>query len=91
MVIANSWPNEPLPTGTYARAFTPLYPGSDESLQITAQLAAIDQAIEKLDAETLYQQRLYDVLHANLRRVEDIRWRLVEGSSSALRECFSAR
>lgn len=87
-VIANSWPNEPSPAGSYPRAFTALYPGSDESLEITSMLASIDRKLEQLDPTTLYQRHLYPVMHDSLRRVEDIRWQLVEGSNSELSGVF---
>jgi hypothetical protein len=61
-VILQSWQDEPPPTGDYAKTFSPLYPGSDETREITKQLTDIDEEIHNLTPTGIYQLRIYPII-----------------------------
>jgi hypothetical protein len=90
MVILQSWPDETAPTGSYPTQFTPLFPGSEETKEITAALWSIDDAIQSLQPTTHYQMSLYPILKTRLSDMEHIRWTLVEGSASRISSVFLA-
>jgi succinate dehydrogenase hydrophobic anchor subunit len=89
-VILQSWPDEPPPTGDYTKTFSPLYAGSDETREITKQLANIDEEIHNLTPTGVFQVRINPIIEDHLRRLEDIRWALVEGSTSKVSAVFLA-
>ena len=89
-VILQSWPDEPPPTGDYTKTFSPLYDGSDETREITKQLGNIDEEIRNLTPTGVFQLRIYPIIEDHLRRLEDVRWTLVEGSTSKVSGAFLA-
>jgi hypothetical protein len=89
-VVLQSWPDEPAPTGDYPKTFSPLYAGSDETREITKQLVNIDQEIRNLTPTGVYQVRIYPIIEEHLKNLEDIRWTLVEGSTSKVSAVFLA-
>jgi hypothetical protein len=89
-VVLQSWPNEPPPTGQYIKTFTPLYAGSEETQEITKQLLNIDEEVRNLSPVGVYQLRIYLIIEDQLRNLEDIRWTLVEGSTSRVSTVFLA-
>ena len=90
MVIRQSWPDETAPSGAYPARFTPLFPGSEETDEITVTLRRIDEAIQNLKHTTPYQANIYPILQRRLSDVERIRWTLVEGPASRISSVFLA-
>lgn len=89
-VVLQSWPDEPAPTGEYIKTFSPLYAGSEETQEITKQLRNIDEEVRNLSPVGAYQLRIYPIIEDQLRNLEDIRWTLVEGSTSRVSTIFLA-
>ena len=90
-VVLQSWPDEPPePTGDYAKTFSPLYAGSDETREITKQLINIDEEIHNLTPTGVYQLRIYPIIEDHLKNLEDIRWTMVEGWTSKVSAVFLA-
>ncbi len=90
MVIRQSWPDETAPSGSYPTQYTALFPGSEETTEITAALRGIDDAIQNLKPTTPYQINIYPLLQKRLSDLEDIRWILVEGPASRISSVFLA-
>lgn len=88
MVIIQAWPDERRPTGNYPMQFMPLYPGSQETRQISQAIRSIDEAIENLKPVSAYQENIYPIMRRYLNDIETIRWTLVEGASSRLSTVF---
>jgi len=90
MVIRQSWPDETAPSGAYPTQFTPLFPGSEETKEITVALRRIDEAIQNLKPTTPNQMNIYPILQRRLSDLERIRWVLVEGPASRISSVFLA-
>ncbi len=89
-VVLQSWPDEPPPTGEYTKTFSPLYAGSDETQEITKQLRSIDEEVRQLAPVGVYELKIYPIIEDQLRNLENIRWTLVEGSTSRVSAVFLA-
>jgi hypothetical protein len=90
MVILQSWPDETAPSGSYPTHFTPLFPGSEETKEITVALRSIDDAIQSLKPTTPSQMSIFPILQTRLSDLERIRWTLVEGPASRISSVFLA-
>lgn len=87
-VLAETWPSEPRPPGTYPTHLHIIIPGSDESAELTAILTQIDTDIQNLSATDVFHQNIASVLQGDVRQVEADRWSLVERSHSRLSPIF---
>lgn len=83
-VIADTWPDEPRPSGTYPFPVHPVVPGSDETAEFTAMMTAMDQAVQALQPADPRQTRIATQLGDDVRGLESIRWSLVERARSRL-------
>ena len=83
-VIADTWPDEPHPSGTYPFPVHPVTPGSDETSEFTAMLGGLDEATQDLAPKDARQGRIATLLQEDIRGLEAIRWSLVERARSKL-------
>jgi hypothetical protein len=80
--IADTWPNEPPPIGTYPSHPGHSIPNSIESLDLGAMLLALDRQIGSLTPSTLMQQTLSAALTTRMATTLQDRWVLI-GSAQA--------
>jgi hypothetical protein len=83
-VIADTWPDEPRPSGTYPWPVHPVMPGSDETAEFTTMMGDMDAATQKLAPPGAREDRIATLLREDVRALEAIRWSLVERARSRL-------
>ena len=83
-VIADTWPDEPRPAGTYPFPVHAVVAGSDETAEFTALMSGMDAATQDLAPVGPRQTRLAALLQEEVRGLEAIRWSLVERARSKL-------
>ncbi len=83
-VIADTWADEPRPSGNYPWPVHPVQPGSDETAEFTTMMAGMDEATQSLAPTDAPQARIARLLKEAVRNLESIRWSLVERSRSKL-------
>ena len=86
--LAETWPSEQQPSGSYPTHMHIIIPGSDESVELSAILKQIDMDIQNLSATDGFHQNILSTLQADVRQVEAVRWSLVERSHSRLSPIF---
>ena len=79
--IADSWPDEPLPTGIFPRVADGHAQDRLESATLGEMLLSIDERMHSLVATTPLQHQLVPVLNAQMSTVLQQRWRLVASGS----------
>jgi hypothetical protein len=82
--IADTWPGEPKPTGSYPVHLRSFAPGKIEAEELTTLLLRIDSAIRRLEPADKFQQQLADQLEARMTQTLELRWRLVETAQSTV-------
>jgi hypothetical protein len=82
--IADTWPDEPRPTGAYPTHIKTFVPGSIEGEELSALLIRIDDAIRSLEPADKYHQQLADLLRARMTETLEQRWRLLETADSTV-------
>lgn len=87
-VIAVTWPDEPAPAGNYPTKLQAATPDSAESVQLTAMLMQLDNAIEQLSPPDAFHQRVAAILQTDIRATEQQRWALIQGSHSKVSSLF---
>ena len=60
--IADTWPDEPRPTGVYPTHIKTFVPGSIEGEELSAMLGRVDNAIRSLEPADKFHQQLADLL-----------------------------
>ncbi|MDX7952668.1 hypothetical protein P7D22_15975 [Lichenihabitans sp. Uapishka_5] len=83
-VIADTWPDEPRPSGAYPFPVHPVMPGSDETAEFTALMSRMDGGAQDLAPADARHTRLATLLQEDVRDLESIRWSLVERARSKL-------
>ena len=86
--VADTWPRETLPSGSFPIHLDTVTGGSDESAKLTSLMDEIDAAIQTLHATDDLHQKLETLLEEDIKAVEQERWRLVEGTQSKLSPVF---
>jgi hypothetical protein len=87
-VLADTWPTERRPAGSYPVNLHIAAPGSDESAELTSMLVQLDAAIQSLPAADAGHQTIESILQTEIRQIETERWMLVERSHSQLSAIF---
>jgi hypothetical protein len=82
--IADTWPNEPLPTGTYPRPGDLGQTAGVESYTLGDRLAGVDRMIEELAPTDPFHQQTAERLRARVADNLQQRWRLIESAHSTI-------
>jgi hypothetical protein len=82
--IADTWPDEPRPTGAYPTHLTTFVPGSIEGEELSALLVRVDNAIRSLEPTDKFHQQLADLLKDRMTQALEQRWRLLETAASTV-------
>ncbi len=82
--LADTWPEEPLPAGTYPRHVVSIGPDSIESTSLGAMLLSVDQDISQFNPATPLQRQLLPVLSERMQTTLQDRWILVGSAESTL-------
>jgi len=82
--IADTWPNEPPPTGIYPSHSGHIISNSIESLNLGAMLLALDRQIGSLIPSTLLQQTLSSTLTTRMTTALQDRWVLIGSARSTM-------
>ena len=80
--LADTWPNEPQPAGSFPRQIARMTPGSLESPSLGTMLLHVDQAIAGFSPANPLQQRLLPLLMSRMEQTLQDRWILI-GSAKA--------
>ena len=89
-VFADTWSDEPRPTGDYPVHLHTIPPGSDESAELTEIMIQIDQEVQELSPPDALHQRIASILRTDIAQIEATRLTLVERSHSKLSSIFMA-
>ncbi len=76
--IADTWRNEPRPSGSYPTNITPAVAGSIEGEQTGALMARLDESIRGLEPTDKAHQKIADLLSTRIAHALELRWRLIE-------------
>jgi hypothetical protein len=76
--IADTWPDEPKPSGDYPTNLKRLRPDSIEGEETGVLLARVDDAIRNLEPADKIHRKLADLLTPLISRTLEARWRLIE-------------
>jgi uncharacterized membrane protein YuzA (DUF378 family) len=82
--IADTWPEEPKPAGSYPVHLKSFAPGKIEAEELSALLLRIDNAIRRLEPADKFQQQLADQLETRMTQTLELRWRLIETAQSTV-------
>lgn len=82
--IADTWPDEPEPAGTYPHHPARFRPGSEESVALGAMLLQVDRMVAQLDPATPLQRALAPILVARMQQLLQDRWALVGSARPTL-------
>ena len=82
--IADTWPDEPRPTGAYPTHIKTFVPGSVEGEELGALLSRVDKAIRGLEPADRFHQQLADLLKVRMTDTLEQRWRLLETAVSTV-------
>lgn len=82
--LADTWPDEPAPTGSYPTHLTAMGPGSIEAEELGALLMRIDGAIRRLEPADKFHQQLAAQLVERMTETLEVRWRLIETAQSTV-------
>ena len=82
--IADTWPDEPLPSGEYPRRARSDVPGSVEAVSLGDMLTDIDVQIEKLQPTDAYHQQIASRLRDRLGATIQKRWQLILSARSTI-------
>lgn len=89
-VFVLNWPAEPHPAGDYPTVLHHASADSDELTELSGLLSSIDDGIYHLaQADSLHQQ-IAAVLQDDVRRLEAVRWTVIQRSASKLSPVFIA-
>jgi hypothetical protein len=76
--IADTWRDEPPPSGSYPTNIKPVVAGSIEGEQTGALMAQLDEAIRGLEPTDKAHRKIADLLSARIAHALELRWRLIE-------------
>lgn len=79
--IADTWPDEPRPTGVYPTHLKRVRPDSIEGEETGALMARLDDSIRSLEPADKAHRQLADLLAARMTHALELRWRLIETAS----------
>lgn len=82
--IADTWPDEPRPSGTYLTHPGRLRTGGQESVALGTMLLQVDRLVAQLIPDTPLQRALAPVLAARMARTLQDRWLLVGSGRATL-------
>jgi uncharacterized membrane protein YuzA (DUF378 family) len=82
--IADTWPTEPKPAGSYPTHLKSFAPGTIEAEELSALLLKIDSAIRRLEPADKFHQQLANQLEARMTQTLELRWRLIETAQSTV-------
>ena len=82
--IADTWPGEPRPTGSYPTNITPAVAGSIEGEETGEMIAHLDESIRSLEPTDRAHRKLADLLAARIEHALELRWRLIETANPTL-------
>ncbi len=88
--IADTWPEEPAPPGSYPRHLAPLVKGSVESMELGAVLNRIDLAIRHLTPEDAFHASIAASLQSRMVDLRQQRRELIENGQPSLSWLFMA-
>ena len=88
--IADTWPDEPPPSGNYPLRPGRISPGSEESTVLGAMLLQVDGMVAQLDPVTPLQRALVPVLASRMQQSLQDRWTLVGSAKPTLSWWFLA-
>ena len=88
--IADTWPAEPAPDGSYPRHLTPLVKGSFESIELGTVLNRIDLAIRRLTPEDPFHASIATSLRSRMVDLREQRRALIENGQPSLSWPFMA-
>jgi uncharacterized membrane protein YuzA (DUF378 family) len=82
--IADTWPDEPRPSGDYPIHLRRFVPGSQEGEELSKLLLHVDASIRSLEPTDKAHQQLADLLKARMTQTQEQRWRLIETANSTI-------
>jgi hypothetical protein len=82
--IADTWPDEPKPSGNYPTNLKPLRPGSIEGEQTGVLLTRLDDTVRSLQPGDELHRRLAGLMTSLMSRTLEARWRLIETAASTV-------
>ena len=82
--IADTWPDEPAPSGAYPRHPGRISPGSEESVALGAMLLQVNGMVAELDPATPLQRALAPIMVARMQQLLQDRWALVGSAKPTL-------
>ncbi len=78
--IADTWPDEPRPSGTYPTDIVAAAPGSQEGVTLGAMLLDVDSMVARLVARTPVQHELLPAIRTLMLATLSMRWHLIESA-----------
>jgi hypothetical protein len=88
--IADTWPEEPAPSGTYPLHLKTLIPGGVESIELDAVLNRIDLAIRRLTPDDAFRRSVASSLQSRMAELLQRRWNLIASAHGSLSWPFLA-